>query len=91
MEKLLIILAVIIAIVIILFISWILLANRRYKQFKQNVKVGDKVNVYINEDKCYALILKMEGSVSTIQTIEGEKKVFKSDMYPIHGFDYKKL
>jgi hypothetical protein len=91
MEKLLIILAVIIAIVIILFISWILLVNYRYKQFKRNVKIKDMVNVYINEDKCHALILKMEGSVSTVQTIIGKKKVFNSDMYPIHGVKYKKL
>jgi len=89
MKTLILILISTILLIIILFVVWILLANRRYKQFKRNVKVGDVVNVYINEDKCHALILKMEGSVSTIQTIEGEKKVFNSDMYPIHGFNYK--
>jgi len=90
MKILILILISVILLTIILFVVWILLANYRYKQFKRNVKIKDMVNVYINEDKCHALILKMEGSVSTVQTIIGKKKVFNSDMYPIHGVKYKK-
>ena len=71
-------------------IYWFMMMNYRYKQFQLNVKDGDVVNIYLGEEKFGAEILHLGEIYVDVFYIYGKKRVLRSDIYPLIGYEYKK-
>ena len=81
---------IVISIIIIslMYIFWVKVYDNYYK----NVKAGDYVHYFVNEDKINAIVIVRKGTVLTLQyTYNGEVNVIKvniRDTYPILGKKY---
>ncbi len=81
---------IIILAVLLTLVAWHFCCNEyRYRKFKKNVKPGDPVRFYIGEEKDTGELIRIEGCIAFIRTIEGVKSVYIDDMYPVSGYRYK--
>jgi hypothetical protein len=56
--------------------------------FQHRVHEGQPVIFYVGDNKDTGEIVDIEGNIVTIQAVDGQHKVLKSDIYPLLGFDY---
>ncbi|MBC8321330.1 MAG: hypothetical protein H8E34_11455 [Bacteroidetes bacterium] len=75
----------------ILCIGWGLMISSRYKKFYKNIKQGDKVYVYIDNDKYIGVITNLTNSHASLITIAGKITVSRDELYPILGINYEPL
>ena len=90
MKTLLLILLWIVSLGGLFTIYWFMMMNYRYKQFQKYVKDGDVVNVYIGNEKLGAEIQHLGEIFVDVLCIYGKKRVLRSDIYPLIGYEYKK-
>ena len=76
------ILLAMIAMFVITLLAWVLIVNRKTKNFQKYMKPGDRCYFYIGEVKHTAEIISVGEMYVNIVVEDGAHRVFKDEVYP---------
>ena len=73
----------ILGLIALMLIGWGVYKEIRYKNFQQNMKVGDKCFFYIGEIRYFGIISEINDNVVVCKNAYNSFSVLKSNVHPV--------